>query len=66
MEFKVISSSSIERLNQQIQVYIDLGWKPVGSHQVVVTHVQNRFSGLQHKDSISSVEYSQSMIKENS
>ena len=64
MEFKILKDHSIERLNQQIQVYIDLGWKPVGSHQAVVTHVQNRFSGLQHKDSVSTVEYSQSVIKE--
>jgi hypothetical protein len=64
MEFKILTSSDADRLNQQIQVYIDLGWRPVGSHQVVVKHVQNRFSGLQHRDSFSTFEYSQSMIKE--
>lgn len=64
MEQKVITSSNVGGLNNQIRDLIEMGWKPVGSHSVVVTHVQNRFSGLQHKDSISSLEYSQTMIKE--
>lgn len=63
MEFKVIRSGSVEGLNEQIEGYIRLGWTPVGSHQVVITHIQNRFSGLQHKDSIHSLEYSISMTK---
>lgn len=64
MEQKILTNSDADRLNQMIQVYIDLGWKPIGSHQVVVKHVQNRFSGMQHRDSVSTFEYSQSMIKE--
>lgn len=64
MECKLIRSGSVEGLNEKIKTHIEDGWKPVGSHQVVVSHVQNRFSGLQHKDSISSLEYSITMIKE--
>lgn len=64
MEYKVIESGSVGELNRQIKEMIGEGWKPVGSHQVVVKHVQNRFAGLQHKDTINSLEYSQSMIKE--
>ena len=65
MEFKVVRSGSVEGFNEKIGSLIELGWKPIGSHQVVVTHIQNRFSGLQHKDSVHSLEYSISMMKEN-
>lgn len=64
MEYKVIETGSVGELNHKINEMIGDGWKPVGSHQVVVKHVQNRFAGLQHKDTVNSLEYSQSMIKE--
>ena len=64
MEYKVIDCGSSSELTNKVREYMSEGWKPVGSHQVVVKHVQNRFSGLQHKDSVSSMEYSQTMIKE--
>jgi hypothetical protein len=64
MDYKVIEEGSVSELNRQVKEMIGDGWKPVGSHQVVVKHVQNRFAGLQHKDSVSSMEYSQTMIKE--
>jgi hypothetical protein len=64
MEYKVIRSNHVEGLNDKIKEMIGLGWTPVGSHQVVVTHIQNRFSGLQLKDSVHEVEYSISMLKE--
>jgi hypothetical protein len=63
MEFKVIRSGSIEALNIKIEAHIIEGWEPVGGHQVVVSHVQNRFSGLQHKDTVYSHDYSISMLK---
>lgn len=64
MDYKVIETGSVGELNRKVKEMIEEGWKPIGSHQVVVKHVQNRFSGLQHKDSVSSMEYSQTMIKE--
>lgn len=64
MEFKVIRSGSVEGLNEKIKTYIEEGWKPVGGHQVVITHVQNRFSGLQHKDTVNTLDYTLSMIRE--
>ena len=64
MEFKVLDGGSVSELNREISQHIYEGWKPVGGHQVVVKHVQLRFSGMQHKDTIHSMEYSQSMIKE--
>jgi hypothetical protein len=64
MDFKVLNCSSTNELNREIKEHIAEGWKPVGGHQVVVTHVQLRYAGMQHKDSVSSMEYSQSMIKE--
>lgn len=66
MEFKILTSHSVSGLNQQIREQIFEGFKPVGGHQVVKKHEQLRFSGLQHKDTIIELEYSQSMVKENS
>ena len=50
MEYKVITSSSPEGLNEKINNLIKDGWKPTGSHQVVEQHRQNRYSGIQHQD----------------
>lgn len=63
MEQKIITSSSASGLNEKIQKMIEEGWKPLGSHQVVVKHSQNRFAGMQHKDTINEIEYSQTIIK---
>jgi len=63
MEQKIITSSSPEGLNQQIKEHIFDGWIPVGSHQVVTTHTQNRFSGSTHRDTMYSHEYSQTVKK---
>lgn len=64
MDFKVLDCGSVSELNREIREHIAEGWEPVGSHQVVVKHVQLRYAGMQHKDTIHSMEYSQSMIKE--
>lgn len=63
MEYRVIVKSSGQELTREVTQLINEGWTPVGSHQVVVTHQQNRFSGTQHKDTIIETEYSQTMIK---
>lgn len=64
MEYKVVTSSSPEGLTRQVNELILSGWKPVGSHTVVDTHRQNRYSGSQHMDTRIETEYSQTMIKE--
>jgi hypothetical protein len=64
MEQKIITSGSAHGLNEKIDKLISEGWKPLGSHQVALKHSQNRFSGMQHKDTIHELEYSQTMIKD--
>lgn len=64
MEYKVISSNSPESLTTRVMDYIKEGWKPVGSHQVVEIHRQERYSGSQHMDTLIKSEYSQTLIKE--
>jgi hypothetical protein len=64
MEQKIITSSSAYSLNSKIKEMIDEGWKPLGSHQVVLIHSQNRYAGTQHMDTRHEVEYSQTMVKE--
>jgi hypothetical protein len=64
MEQKVIIAGSAHSLNSKIREMIDEGWKPLGSHQVVVIHSQNRFAGTQHMDTRNELEYSQTMVKE--
>ena len=64
MEYKVLTSSSPEGLTEKINNLIKNGWKPMGSHQVVEQHRQNRYSGSQHQDTLIKHEYSISMIKE--
>lgn len=64
MEYKVVTASSPESLTKQVNDLILSGWKPVGSHTVVGTHRQNRYSGMRHMDTRIETEYSQTMIKE--
>jgi len=51
-------------LTQKVNELINEGWIPVGGHNVVNTHIQNRYSGSQHMDSVYKHEYTQTMIKE--
>jgi len=64
MEYKVVSASSASGLTIEVREHMSEGWKPIGSHQVVTDHIQNRFSGMQHKDSVYTHTYSQTMVKE--
>jgi len=64
MEFKVITSSSNEGLNEKISNLMSDGWKPVGLHKVVERHRQNRYSGSQLMDTMIKFEYSISVTKE--
>jgi hypothetical protein len=65
MEYKIVSATSPNYLSNEVNNLIKDGWKPIGSHQVVIRHSQNRFSGMQHKDTLNELEYTQTMIKEN-
>jgi len=64
MEQMILTSHSASDLNTKIRQMIEQGWTPVGSHQVVETHHQNRFAGMQHKDTIIEREYSQTIKKD--
>jgi len=64
MEYKVVRSSNADRLTEKVNQYIAEGFKPIGSHQAVVKHEQNRFRGTQHADTINELEYTQTIIRE--
>ena len=65
MDYQILTSSSPSGLTQKVNEHIKEGWKPVGGHQVVENHRQNRYSGTQHQDTTIQSEYSQTMMKEN-
>jgi allophanate hydrolase subunit 1 len=64
MEYKIVSGGSPSDLSTKVNERIKDGWKTIGSHQVVIHREQNRFSGQQHMDTLNSLEYSQTMVKE--
>jgi len=64
MDFVILKAWSVEKLNSKIKDYINKGYKPVGSHQVVKTFKQNVFAGNMHKHSTYDLEYSISMLLE--
>lgn len=64
MDYQIVTTSSTGQLVVKVKELIKEGWKPVGGHQALVTHQQNRFSGDQHKDTVYDLEYSQTMINE--
>lgn len=63
-EYKILSSSSPSGLSKIVNDYVKEGWKPIGGHQVVELHRQNRYSGTQHMDTRIEVEYTQTIVKE--
>jgi hypothetical protein len=63
MDYKIVTSSNPNTLIEKVRLLIGEGWEPVGSHQVVVTHSQNRFRGNQQMDTLHETEYSQTLIK---
>lgn len=62
-EYKVVYGSSPSDLTQKVMNNILEGFEPMGSHQVVVRHIQNRYRGDQHTDSQYELEYSQTLMK---
>jgi hypothetical protein len=63
MDYKIVTSSNSHTLTEKVGLLISEGWEPVGSHQVVVTHSQNRFRGNQQMDTLHETEYSQTMVR---
>ncbi len=62
MKYKIVTSSSPQGLSNTINLLISEGWEPVGPHQVVIIHSQNRYSGMQLMDTKHETEYSQTMV----
>lgn len=63
MEYKIVYSSSPEGLTKKVTTLIGEGFVPTGGMMSYITKSQNRFRGNQHVDTINSVEYVQSLIK---
>lgn len=59
--YTVVTGKTANDLCEGVDQMINEGFEAVGSHKVVVKHVQNRFSGTQLKDSVHTLEYSQTM-----
>ena len=60
----VVNGHSVQDLTKRVNEHIKEGWTPIGSHQVVESHRQNRYSGMQHMDTRIEHDYSQTMIRE--
>lgn len=63
MKYKVVSSSYPEGLEKKVNKLIGEGFTPTGGVIVNIIRQQNRYSGSQHMDTINSLEYVQSVIK---
>jgi len=63
MEYKVVEANTAESLTSKVNSLIQLGWEPLGSHQAQVRHMQNRYRGSDHMDSIYTLEYTQTLVK---
>lgn len=64
MEYKIIEGGSPHDITKKVNELIQEGWTPVGSHQVVVRREQNRFSGQQHMDTLNTLEYTQTLTRD--
>jgi Domain of unknown function (DUF1737) len=62
-EYRVVYGSSPSELTNKVGSLLIEGFEPVGSHQVVVRHSQNRYRGDQHIDTQNELEYSQTLMK---
>jgi len=61
--YKIVSVNQPSQLASRVQALVEEGWQPHGSMTAVTIHTQNRFSGVQHLQSIHTVEYAQALIK---
>jgi hypothetical protein len=62
IRYQIVSGDSPHELTNKVNKLTEEGWKPSGSHQVVITREQNRYSGSQHMDTLYKPEYTQTMI----
>ncbi|MEI6586716.1 MAG: DUF1737 domain-containing protein [Sediminibacterium sp.] len=62
--YKIASAGSPQGLTEQIKLLIADGWEPMGSHQVIQHHAQNRYRGDQLMDTIYQSEYTITMVRE--
>lgn len=63
-KYRIVKSGSVNQLNVLINDYIELGYKPIGSHKVVIKFSQNKFAGSQHMATQNELEYSQTLLLE--
>ena len=63
MDYKILTSGSPSGLTHKVKESTTEGWTPVGGHQAVEVHRQNRYAGTQHMDTRIESEYTQTMIK---
>lgn len=61
-EYKIETAHDSSSLAKKVNELIKEGWQTVGSHQVVIKHQQLRYAGMQHKDTIFEIEYSQTLV----
>jgi hypothetical protein len=61
--YTIIVANSANELQRLVRQKIDEGWVTNGNFQVVTKHIQNRYAGMQHKDSVFTVEYSQMITR---
>lgn len=64
MQYKVVVSSNPSELSSKVSEMLNLGWQPVGGHQVTTTREVNRYSGQQHMDTMYHTEYTQTLVKD--
>jgi hypothetical protein len=64
MEYTILKDSTSSGLIENVKKHISDGWKPIGGHQVVITQTIDKYSGSQHMSTLSTIVYSQTMIKE--
>jgi len=60
-KYDIVTSSSASGLAKKVRDLAQIGWKPVGSHQVITTHMSVERAGTQHRYQ---TEYSQTLIRD--
>jgi len=60
--YEIVTASSMDSLKAKVREHLEDGWTPVGGHQVVAKYAQNVYAGSQHRHTVFTIEYSQTMI----
>lgn len=61
-KYTILNGSSPTDLTTEVNRFIELGWTPIGSHQVVVRREVKQYSGQQHMTTLNTLEYTQSLM----